>query len=800
MNSCWNFWRVLRITVVRVMQKLSFLKLMTSFVALQAANVFVRKRFGWFKKLGGKRKKAARKQAALLGESTVILMSDFFSEEHYSASASMLFATREEACSHYCDHGWRRGYNPSLGFNTNFYLASNPDVRRASLNPLAHYLRQGAREGRAPVAPSFKQDSQYQAKFDDQFVEWNRPRASTCDGMPKVIAFYLPQFHRIKENDQWWGEGFTEWTNVKNALPLFPGHRQPEIPGELGYYDLTLPETMIRQAKIASAYGIHGFCFYFYWFGGKTLLEKPLDLIRRNPNMAVNYCLCWANENWTRAWDGRDNDVLISQKHGAVDDFKFISHIRKYLADSRYIRIDGKPLLVVYRPSLLPDPLATAMRWRQWCAANGVGEIVLAITQSFDKIDPRSIGFDLAIEFSPNGMNPRKLNPESIGIVGGFEGAIYDWNSLVERSSSYQDPGYPLVRCINPGWDNSPRKGGRSNVFVGNSPRRFVEYVENALAYASGSDALTDFVFVNAWNEWAEGAFLEPSGRYGYAFLDALRQGKANVLSRIKCREEHHKQGPASSALIVHAYYPELLNEVFACCQRDTSGFRFDRVIITTTPDKLSQCKEISAHHSAINLNVVAMENRGRDIRPFLESLLEVHRSGIQYVCKIHTKKSSHRQDGDDWRRAIYESLLGPSALRTIRSLDAEGSRGIGLLAPSDHLLPMGTYWGSNEEAVLSLGTRLGFSVPEIVSSSFPAGSMFWARTNALAPMLTLADCDKFQYECGQTDGTYAHALERVFSLVVQRAGYRSVELDPASPCGYVEFNGGSDRLFEYNG
>jgi len=782
------------------MQKFSFLRLKPIFAALLAANGFIRKRFVRFIKVGGKRKKSARKYAALLGESSLILESDLFNESHYAASASMLFATRAEACSHYCDHGWRRGYNPSSNFNTNFYLASNPDVRRASVNPLAHYLRQGAREGRAPVAPSFKQDSQYQAKFDDQFVEWNRPRASTCDGMPKVIAFYLPQFHRIKENDQWWGEGFTEWTNVRNALPLFPGHRQPKIPGELGYYDLASPETMIRQAKIASAYGVHGFCFYFYWFDGKTLLEKPLELIRKNPNMAINYCLCWANENWTRAWDGRDDDILIQQKHGPADDIKFISHIRRYLADSRYIRIDGKPLLIVYRPSLLPDPLATARRWRRWCASNGVGEIVLAITQSFDKIDPRSIGFDLAVEFSPNGMNPRKLNPISIGLGDGFEGCIYDWISLVERSRSYSVPGYPLVRCINPGWDNSPRKGGRANVFVGNSPRRFVEYVENALGYASGAGALTDFVFVNAWNEWAEGAFLEPSDRYGYAFLDALRQGKANALSRIKCRNAQHEPGPASSVLIVHAYYPELLREVFACCQRDTSGFTFDRIIITTTPDKLSQCKECAAQYSAVNIIVVAMENRGRDIRPFLESLLEIYKSGIEFVCKIHTKKSAHRQDGDDWRRAIYGSLLGPSALRTIRCLDGEDGRGIGLLAPSDHLLPMGTYWGSNEDAVLSLGTRLGFSVPEIVNSSFPAGSMFWARTNALAPMLTLADYDKFQYECGQTDGTYAHALERVFSLVVRRAGYRSVELDSTSPRGYVEFKGSSDSLFEYNG
>ena len=800
MISGRNLLWALRKSVAKGFRKLLFLRSDPSSKPARPGFSLFDRPLGWVLKLGRRKKKPSRKKSAFNEEIRIILASDLFSTDQYAASASIEFATREEACAHYCNYGWRCGYNPSSGFNTNFYLASNPDVRRASINPLAHYLRQGSREGRSPVAPSFKQESQYQARFDHQFVEWNRPRGSACEEMPKVIAFYLPQFHRIAENDQWWGEGFTEWTNVKKAVPLFPGHHQPHIPGDLGYYDLASVNTLARQAKIASAYGIHGFCFYFYWFSGKTLLEKPLDLILKSPDLAINYCLCWANENWTRAWDGLDRDILIAQKHSPRDDIEFISHIRKYLSDSRYIRVDGKPLLIVYRPSLLPDPLATARRWRNWCIANGIGEIVLATTQSFEKMDPRSIGFDLAIEFSPNGMNPRKLNPESLGIGADFEGSIYDWSSLIERSRDYRDPGYPIARCINPGWDNSPRKGARANILVGNSPRRFVEYMENAFCYAADSGGLANFVFVNAWNEWAEGAFLEPSSRLGYAFLDALRQGKANALSQINRRKENPGRHPLLAALIVHAYYPELLPEVFEYCRSDSSDFIFDRIIITTSSAKLSQCRQIIADYSLANAFVFALENRGRDIRPFLESLLQIHRSGIEIICKIHTKKSSHRQDGDDWRKAIYESLFHPSALRAIRGLGDEGSRHIGLLAPAGHLLPMGTYWGRNEDVVLALGTRLGFSVSEIANAPFPAGSMFWARTNALAPIIALADCDKFQCESGQIDGTYAHALERVFSLVVKRAGYVSVELDPASPCGYVEYEGESGNLFRYNG
>jgi glycosyltransferase involved in cell wall biosynthesis len=341
----------------------------------------------------------------------------------------------------------------------------------------------------------------------------------------RLIAFYLPQFHAIPENDGWWGKGFTEWAKVKPSLPLFVGHEQPHVPGELGYYTLNGSEVPRRQIELARRYGLSGFCFYYYWFGGKRLLERPVERYLEDSSLDFPYCLCWANENWSRRWDGREQDLLISQQHSAADDIAFIENVSRFLRDPRYLRINGRPLLLLYRPSLLDSAKETAERWRDWCRSHGIGEIYLAYPQTFDTVDPEKFGFDAAIEFPPHKAGMPNVSAPVEALEDIDVPFVFDWRAVAERSRQYSGTPYTLLRSVCPAWDNSARKGSRGAVFAGSSPALFHDWLVDAVAETCRVQQNTEerLVFVNAWNEWAEGAHLEPDLQHGYAYLQATR-------------------------------------------------------------------------------------------------------------------------------------------------------------------------------------------------------------------------------------------------------------------------------------
>lgn len=344
---------------------------------------------------------------------------------------------------------------------------------------------------------------------------------------PRLIAFFLPQFHPIPENDLWWGKGFTEWTNVSKAEPNFTGHYQPRIPADLGYYDLRLSEVLQQQADLAQRYGLHGFCFYYYWFGGKRLLERPLEQLLQQDKPDIPFCLCWANENWTRRWDGLEKEVLIAQDHSDEDDLAVIQDLIRYFKDGRYIKIDGRPVLVIYRPTLFPDFVKTAARWRDACRQNGVGEIYIAMVESFELaksgFHPSLLGCDAAIEFPPGGLVKPKpptgeiLNPD-------YTGHSADYRELAVSYASRPAPGYTRFKGVMPGWDNTARRQDAGNCFEHSTPGAFQAWLEESIAETReqryGDERL---VFINAWNEWAEGAYLEPDRRFGHAYLEAVR-------------------------------------------------------------------------------------------------------------------------------------------------------------------------------------------------------------------------------------------------------------------------------------
>ena len=337
----------------------------------------------------------------------------------------------------------------------------------------------------------------------------------------RLIAFHLPQFHPIAENDAWWGPGFTEWRNVATARPLFDGHYQPHVPGELGYYDLRLPEVREAQGELAATHGIEAFCFWHYWFRGKRLLERPVDEILASGRPELPFCIAWVNESWTRTWMGDGREVLQLQTYGAEDDLRHARWLAEAFADPRYLRVGGRPLFLVYRPADLPSPARTTEVLRRECRRLGVTEpLLLGINAHLD-LDFRRLGFDGSVCFEPLLNASVGLRP--LDVAGNEEGvAVYDYGEVRGRMTEVTRD-WPVHPTVVVGWDNTPRRGARGVVFANSDPERFRAGLEVTLDVVADRPFEERLVFINAWNEWAEGNHLEPDRRHGRAYLEAVR-------------------------------------------------------------------------------------------------------------------------------------------------------------------------------------------------------------------------------------------------------------------------------------
>lgn len=631
-------------------------------------------------------------------------------------------AAKIEPLTHYLTHGWKEGRRPHPLFDPNAYLNEYLDVAMAGMEPLTHFISRGWMDRREP-GPAFSLVAYLTVHPEvavfgvNPFIHFLKTEGASCRGneqamraaaapyapppnverrQPAVvpeatdhsagvqaIAMYLPQFHRIPENDRWWGEGFTEWTNVRRGKPMFEGHYQPHVPHpDVGYYDLTEEGVLERQAAMARRYGIHGFCFYYYWFNGRRVLEKPLDVMLRSGKPDFPFCFCWANENWTRRWDGKDHDILLAQEYSPENDVRFITELLPALRDPRYIRIEGRPLLVVYRPGLLTDPAATAKRWRIACREQGLGEIHLAAVHSFDKRNPTEYGFDSAIQFPPLQIPAKNLvGTQTLRTDPSFVGGVLDYREAVRHTLREEPKNYTLFRGVMPGWDNTARRMEKSTLWVNSSPEQYGRWLEAAvqqtrLELPPGKR----FIFINAWNEWAEGAHLEPDVQHEYAFLEetarALGVNAAGESGMNETKRRHRtviqqRQARAQSLFegdSIPSEFGFLFDYVPLLAQLSKAGYTL------AMRDGVPECWREGERHqlrSRQHLAAVEVRLRPRSRRaPFCFVLLQYNKPEVTARCILSLERLV--SDERPIQIVVVDNKSSPEAVQRTREMFAD--------------------------------------------------------------------------------------------------------------------------------
>ena len=354
----------------------------------------------------------------------------------------------------------------------------------------------------------------------------------------KIVAFYLPQFHAIPENDEWWGKGFTDWVNVRKARPIFRGHEQPKCPLNDNYYDLSKTEALRWQASLANQYGVYGFCFYHYWFNGKLLLEKPVELLLANKDININYCFSWANEPWARTWDGKASQVLMPQSYGTEDDWKqHFDYILPFFKDQRYIKEDGRPMLLIYKSTSIPCAKEMMDYLNELAKKEGFPGIHFVETLRGDKPDKRSLPYLAKVEFEPLRtnlqqpwliLNYKRIRRRVIGLLNQVfhlsipQNKPFRFADVARRAVAIESP-EGTYGGVFAGWDNTPRRGLISTIVLPPTKQEFKNYL-TAKIQQTQNVYHTDFVFVNAWNEWAEGTVLEPDTIHRHQYLEAIKE------------------------------------------------------------------------------------------------------------------------------------------------------------------------------------------------------------------------------------------------------------------------------------
>lgn len=613
--------------------------------------------------------------------------------------------------------------------------------------------------------------------YYEERIEASYERAATD---PRLMAIYLPQFHPFEQNDKAWGRGFTEWANVTAGQPRFVGHQQPILPKDLGFYDLRLESKIKEQIDLAKKYGVYGFAFYYYWFSGKKIMDAPLESFLKNKDWDFNFSICWANENWTKRWDGRDSDVIIAQEYRDEDPLAFIKDVEHILLDKRYITEDGKPVLTVYRASELKDPKRYSDIWREYFRKQHGKELHLVSCLSFDDQDPREYGFDAALDFAPlSAFFKNKFFPEGLFphidvkqklLDINFSGVVADYRSIALNPKLDDVYDFPVYPCITPSWDNDARKKGQGYVFQNSSPDIYADWLDRVVEKERAKKE-APLIYINAWNEWAEGAIMEPSTHLGHATLNRT----AEVLAKYSDNSANRKNFPQYQvaraankklAVVAHLFYPDLWSEFAERLSKIDEPFD----LFVTLNQKDADFTP-SLPGKDIKIITYVVPNRGRDVLPFIYVARRLERAGYEYVLKLHSKKSKHRTDGSTWLTEVLDGLV-PDTTTVKKIIEVLNQPATGLVGPANHLVSLKRHMGSNAPILENLLGRAydKKTAKEIMTapeySPYIGGTMFWARLDALKPLLTLDLMpDDFQSEHGQVDGTTAHAVERFIGV-----------------------------------
>jgi lipopolysaccharide biosynthesis protein len=624
------------------------------------------------------------------------------------------------------------------------------------------------------------------------FFESFEPR-KIKDTYVKVIAFYLPQFHRIPENDLWWGEGFTEWTNTRKSTARFDGHYQPRIPhASTGYYDLSQVSTLEAQAKLAEQANIDAFCFYYYWFSGKKLLETPIENLFNNPHIAIEYLVCWANENWTRRWDGLDHHILIGQDYHSGWEIEFIADVAKFFADPRYMRFNGKPILMIYKLLDIPNPEIVIASWREWCFHHGIGEIsVWAVYDvAFQNIDIPYV--DRFVEFPPRQVGALKkidghhLNPQVADLH------LYDYKALVHSITSglsiADSLDYPIFRTAMMGWDNSARRSDGFSVWMNYSTQDFFDWCRRIWQYTIENHPVNErFIFINAWNEWAEGTYLEPDERFGFANINALSRAMTSLPFETRPMIIGDHSSPPSQpgvnnqilspvplriAVHIHLYYADSLDQI--CAYLGNIDSPFDVYITITNPRTEALVRKLFSTLSKIeNLHIIHVPNIGRDIGPFIIELADVI-DQYDLLLHIHGKRSDSVWWGHLWREYLLEHCLGSAGYVNHIINEFRNDHQLGIISPPVYPpLKAHMTWGGDDQKewcqeFLDQVVGRHSAIPALPSSPyFPAGSFFWARADAIKPVFNMnLSYEDFAEERYEMDYRLEHVIERLWPYV----------------------------------